>query len=145
MSEVYFDSAIVAKLYTAESNSAQAAALVSGYRAPYFLTPWQELEVRNALRLKVFRGEITNEQLRQSLAALESDMQAGRWERPQFSVSDVQRGAERLSAKHATSVGCRTLDILHVAAAVVIGAKEFVTFDSRQGALAKKAGLKVRP
>src|SRR5438477_8480658 len=126
MSEVYFDSAIVAKLYTAESNSAQAAALVSGYGAPYCLTAWQELEVRNALRLKVFRREITVEQLQESLAALDCDIEAGRWERPEYSVSGVQREAERLSAKHATTLGCRTLDILHVAAAVVIGVKEFV-------------------
>ncbi len=39
----------------------------------------------------------------------------------------------------------RTLDIMHVAMALVIGAKEFVTFDGRQGALAKQAGLTVKP
>jgi predicted nucleic acid-binding protein len=32
-------------------------------------------------------------------------------------------------------LGCRTLDIIHVAAAPVIGAKEFVTFDGRQAAM----------
>ena len=40
---------------------------------------------------------------------------------------------------------CRTLDIIHVAAALVLGTKEFVTFDARQGALAKLVGLTVRP
>ena len=44
-----------------------------------------------------------------------------------------------------STLGCRTLDIIHVAAALVLGAKEFVTFDARQGALAKKVGLTVRP
>ena len=42
-------------------------------------------------------------------------------------------------------LGCRTLDIIHVAAALVIGAREFVTFDGRQGAMAKQAGLAVKP
>jgi len=32
-----------------------------------------------------------------------------------------------------------------VAAALVIGAKEFVTFEVRQGAMAKQAGLTVKP
>ena len=34
-------------------------------------------------------------------------------------------------------------DIMHFAAALVLGAKEFVTFGARQGALAKKVGLTV--
>lgn len=45
----------------------------------------------------------------------------------------------------AAILGCRTLDIIHVAAALVLGTKEFVTFDGRQGALAKQAGLTVKP
>jgi predicted nucleic-acid-binding protein len=36
-------------------------------------------------------------------------------------------------------------DIIRVAAALVLRAKEFVTFDTRQGALAKKVGLTVWP
>ncbi len=40
-------------------------------------------------------------------------------------------------------LGCRTLDIIHVAAAIVLGAKIFITFDGRQAALAKQAGLAV--
>ena len=43
-----------------------------------------------------------------------------------------------------TTLGCRTLDIIHVAAALVLEAKEFVTFDTRQAALAKQAGLTVK-
>jgi len=46
---------------------------------------------------------------------------------------------------HSAILGCRTLDIIHVAAALIIGATEFVTFDGRQGAIAKQAGLTVKP
>ena len=49
-----------------------------------------------------------------------------------------------LSAGHSATLGCRTLDIIHIAAALVLGAKEFVTSDTRQGALAKQAGLTVK-
>jgi len=35
--------------------------------------------------------------------------------------------------------------VLHVAAALALGAKVFYTFDTRQKALATAAGLKVKP
>jgi uncharacterized protein len=56
----------------------------------------------------------------------------------------VKQKAEELSAGHAATLGCRTLDIIHVAAAVVIGVSDFVTFDNRQAALAKLCGLTVK-
>ncbi len=49
----------------------------------------------------------------------------------------------RLSASHSATLGTRTLDILHVAAALVLGLADLLTFDTRQAALAKAAGLKV--
>ncbi len=52
--------------------------------------------------------------------------------------------AERLSTSYSENLGTRSMDILHVAAAVVLGLPEFFTFDKRQAALAKAAGLKVR-
>ncbi len=38
-------------------------------------------------------------------------------------------------------IGCRSLDIMHVAAASLFGADRFLTFYSRQVKLAEKAGL----
>lgn len=40
--------------------------------------------------------------------------------------------------------GTRSLDILHVATALVLGCQTFHTFDTRQGKLARAAGLKVK-
>jgi len=37
------------------------------------------------------------------------------------------------------------MDVPHVAAARTLGVKDFLAFDSRQGTLARKAGLKVKP
>jgi hypothetical protein len=36
-------------------------------------------------------------------------------------------------------------DLLHVVMAIVLGATEFLAFDARHAALAKAAGLKVKP
>ncbi len=114
---VYFDSAIIAKLYVQEANSAEAVQLVSTDAAPYALTHWQEIEVRNALRLKMFRHEITADELRASLAAFDEDIATGRWQRADYALAEVHDRAAQLSARHAAEIGCRTLDIFHVAAA----------------------------
>ncbi len=53
--------------------------------------------------------------------------------------------SEALSAAHTEKIGTRAFDVLHVAAAAVLGAKDFYTFDARQKALAVKAGMKVKP
>ena len=142
---VYFDSAVIAKLYVQEANSAAAIQLVSADTAPYALTHWQEIEVRNALRLKLFRREITTEELRASLAAFDEDIAAGRWQRPHYTLAEVHDRAAQLSERHAAEIGCRTLDIFHVAAALIIGLPEFVSLDERQRELAKREGLKVKP
>ena len=83
--------------------------------------------------------------MQRSITAFGQDIAAGRWQRPGYTVAAVEQKAEELSAGHAATLGCRTLDIIHVAAALVIGTKEFVTFDGRQGALARQAGLSVKP
>jgi hypothetical protein len=143
--DAYFDSALIVKLYVNEATSPDAIRLVSAYTAPYWLTQWQALEVKNAIRLKAFRKEISSAEMNQSIAAFEQDIATGRWHRPVFAAATVEQKADELSASHSAVLGCRTLDIIHVAAAVVIGAREFVTFDERQGAMAKQVGLTVKP
>ena len=66
----YVDSGVIAKLYVPEPNSPEAARLVSAYAPPLALTHLQAFEVRNALRLKVFRGEMTRSELRRTLSRL---------------------------------------------------------------------------
>ena len=143
--DAYFDSAIIVKLYVQEATSPQAIRLVAAYATPYVLTQWQALEVKNAIRLKAFRSEITVAEMNQSVAAFEQDIAAGRWQRPAYTAVTVEQKADELSAGYSATLGCRTLDIIHVAAALVLGTKEFVTFDGREAALAKEVGLTVRP
>ena len=143
--DAYFDSAIIVKLYVQEATSPDAIRLVSRYAPPYALTQWQLIEVHNAIRLKAFRGEITTVEMNQSIAAVQQDVAAGRWQRPAYDTALVEHTTEELSAAHAATLGCRTLDIIHVAAALLTGAKEFITFDVRQSALARRAGLIVKP
>jgi hypothetical protein len=53
--------------------------------------------------------------------------------------------AIRLVDHFSEGIACKSLDVLHVAAARVMRAEVFLTFDSRQMTLAASAGLNVQP
>ncbi len=56
-------------------------------------------------------------------------------------INAVLRLSRVLSGQITAKGGHRTLDIFHVATAVHLGARRFLTFDARQQALARHAGL----
>lgn len=76
---------------------------------------------------------------------MEGDIQGGTLQAAPVLWDEVFTRAEGLSAAHTAGIGARAMDILHVAAAMALGIKEFLTFDVRQKALAAAAGLKVGP
>jgi predicted nucleic acid-binding protein len=145
MTGASFDSGVLVKAYCREQNSPEAIALVLAQAPPLPLGHLQEAEVRHTLRLKVFRQEMTSATLRGALALLDDDIRAGRLERPRYEEGAVYRRAESLSSRHTATTGVWMPDILHIAVALEIKAPCFVSFDARQRAVAKKAGLKVLP
>jgi predicted nucleic acid-binding protein len=56
-------------------------------------------------------------------------------------TDEVIRYAVKLSRSHTAGGGHRSLDLLHLATTVHLGAKEFLSFDDRQVKLARKLGL----
>lgn len=141
----FFDSGVLVKLYALERDSSRAVALAAQFAPPLPLTELQESEARNAFRLKCARGETNPGELAAGLAALEGDLRAGKLRRTSLDWPAVWQRTEQLSAAHAQATFCRTLDILHVAAALELGAGELVSFDRRQRVLAGRAGLQVLP
>ncbi|MBA4387425.1 MAG: PIN domain nuclease [Verrucomicrobia bacterium] len=142
---LYVDSGVLVKLYCVETDSSKAAGIVGLQKPPFPFSHWQEIEVRNALRLKAFRKEISEAQLDASFALIDADLDNGVLKRPGYDLAEVFKIAEFLSARYALATGCRSLDILHVATAQVVGAKLFCSFDSRQRELARMAGLRIIP
>jgi len=76
------------------------------------------------------------------LNALLADLANGVLAPASPSLAEVMTEGERLSALYSESLGTRSLDVLHVSAALVLGFGEMLTFDTRQIALARAAGLK---
>ncbi len=141
----YFDSAVILKIYVPEADSAAAAKIVQRQGYPLILTRLHELEIRNACRLKHGRGELSSDQLVRVVGRVEGDIAQGRLLRMLVDWPEVFARAEDLSARHAAECLARSLDILHVACALVLGAARLYSFDRRQRALAARAGLRVSP
>ena len=140
----YADTGFLCSLYAPDAHSPKAFHAMARQASPLAFTWIHQWEFRNALRLRVFRKEITPVERDASLNLLLADLAGGILAHSQPQLPDVMTEAERLSATHSDRLGTRSLDILHVAAALVIGSQNFLTFDLRQTKLAKAAGLKVK-
>ncbi len=100
-------------------------------------TSLHTLEVRNAFELGVFRGHFTAIEARAAAKNLAEDLRGFRL------VETSVNGSAALSEQHSERTGTRSLDISHVAAAKLLRAKAFVSFDRRQRTLAAAVGLTV--
>jgi predicted nucleic acid-binding protein len=136
----YLDSSVLASLYAPDANSASALDYLRQAAGPLLLTPFGEAELTNAIQLRVFGREIAAAQAQAALERLAAHIAGGVFQATPVpaAVYDVAR---QLSRKHTPTLGTRTLDILHVAAALVLRADAFYTFDRAQAKLAHAAGL----
>ena len=145
MLTAYFDTGILVKLYAREINSREAGELVDQCGTPLHYTDLHNAETTNALHLKRRRQEMTDADLDRALRLIQGDLDEGVLVRTLLDWPRVWKTCRELSERHAVATGCRTLDALHVAAAIVLGAREFVSFDIRQRKLAERAGLRLLP
>jgi predicted nucleic acid-binding protein len=141
----YADTSFLARIYTPHADSAKALAWMQRAMQALPLTPLHRHELRNAIRLRVFRGEITAEQRKDTFREIESDLADNILSHTPIPWTDTFREAENLAAAHTEALGVRSIDLLHVGLAVTLKATEFLTFDTRQAVLAKAAGFKVKP
>lgn len=137
---LYLDTSALLKLYLREVGSEQVQALVAAQDLPLPMWEIQEMELTNALRLKVLWGEVTAAQAEAQLAHFATRRRRGLYVFPAMDRSALMESFRQLSAE-TPRLGCRTLDILHVACALQLRADTFLTFDARQRALAEYAGL----
>ena len=135
----YLDTGCFVKLYYPEADSAQVIAHIHGKSICY--TPLHELEFVNALQLKVFFKNATAQQVTAARGLVESDLKSGVVISAGGDWPAIFREAVKLAGQHTGTVGCRSLDILHCAAAKVLAATEFISTDSRQKKLATAMGL----
>jgi len=139
---LYLDTSALLKLYILEPGSEAVQHQVASQDLPLPIWEMQEAELMNALRLKAFWKEITPEQAEIQIGLFHDRQKRGLYVFPEIHRSDLMKTFRLLSAE-TPRLGCRTMDILHVACALEIAATSFITFDTRQRELALHAGLKV--
>jgi predicted nucleic acid-binding protein len=141
----YADTGFIASLYLEETTSAQADSLLAAHGAPLPMTPFILLELRNAFNLAVQRKRITESGRNSIWNLFESNISSGAFIHLPTDPIEIHALARQLSDRHTSLLGSRTLDLLHVATALTLGVGQFLTFDRRQHAVAKREGLKLRP
>jgi hypothetical protein len=101
------------------------------------------VELTHGIGLAAYRGIITDKIHDAAMAALDDDFAQGRHRQGDVLWRATLKRASELSRQHTRSIGCRSLDIVHIASAVGLEFRYFATFDVRQQELARVAGLKV--
>jgi predicted nucleic acid-binding protein len=139
---IYADTSFVASLYIPDANSVEAARRMERLSLPVLITPLGELELVNAVQLRLFRKEVRTMEARAANAAFRADLNGGVFAMRALPEEAFIR-ARQLASKWTVTLGTRSLDILHVAAAIALRVVTFHTSDDRQRKLAKAVGFLV--
>lgn len=141
---IYLDTSSFLKLYVREHGSEFVQQCLEEQDQPVPIPDILRFEFLNALRLKVFWNELTDGTVDHLVALFDDRLLRG-----QYVVVEIDADRRisdfRNLTSHSSTVGCRTLDVLHVATALQLGPDRFITFDDRQRLLATAAGLPVEP
>jgi predicted nucleic acid-binding protein len=141
----FADTGFLASLYLPESTSAPARAAIQAAPAVLPLTPLILLELRNAFNRSVQQQRITLAQRDALWQDVEADIASGFLGPTPVAAEELHKKARHLSDRHTPVLGTRSLDLLHIAAALLLGAREFFSFDDRQRKAAALEGLRVKP
>jgi len=100
-------------------------------------------KIVNALCRAAFLGQLDESGMADALADLSADFAAGHLSQADILWRAALNRAAELSQTHTPKLGTRSLDVLHVACAVELKSRHFLTFDIHQQQLAAAIGLKV--
>ena len=139
----YVDPSALLKLYVHQPESARMTAWRTRVKGALPVTHHGRVEIINGICLAAFRRLITLDAMNDALASFEEDFDEGRCVQADLLWRAALRRAGDLSRKHTATLGCRSLDVLHVASALVLGCKRLVTYDVRQAALGRDVRLRV--
>ncbi len=139
------DTSFLISFYGDDVNSEDVRQFRTASRRPLHIHSLNDFELANALRTLVFRGKITASQRSAWLADYEEDKAIGTLIFTKLDANAVLRRADVMSVAWTETDGHRAYDILHIAAAKILGATEFWSFDGRQRTLAVAEGLAVGP
>jgi predicted nucleic acid-binding protein len=136
----YADTSFLVSLYIPDLHSPEAERRMASSPVVW-LTPFHVAEWTHAVEQQVFRRAASRTEADYSHARFQQHRESGLWVEVTLpeTVFDV---CAQLARRYGARLGFRTLDSLHVAAALELKAERFWTFDERQKKLARAVGLK---
>jgi predicted nucleic acid-binding protein len=145
------DTSFLCALYVRQDNSPAAAAHFKSMTEALHVSSLVRYEFRQSVRFQVWlhsrdktRG-YPQAVAGAALEMLEANMDSGAVVPVTAEWPDVHRLAETLSRRHTMTGGHRAFDVLHVATALHLGVRDFLSFDAGQRRLATAEKLKVKP
>lgn len=142
---IYADTSFLFSLYATDGNSAVADKLYeSDRRRPLLLTPWQRFEFRNTVRRAAHDFRRAKKpvpfDVGNVLKQMDDDLKTGVLRHAEPDGREAIKLAEEISALHTEANGQGGVDTWHIAAAVLLRADSFWTFDEDQAATALDYG-----
>lgn len=136
----YADTSFLVSLYLSDVYTPDAERRMASKPAVW-LTPFHVAEWTHAIEQHVFRGALSRIEADLYHRQFQQHRKSGIWMEVALPETAFDVCAD-LGRRYGSRLGQRTLDVLHVAAALELKAERFWTFDKRQAKLARAEGLK---
>jgi predicted nucleic acid-binding protein len=141
--ETYVDPSALRALYIADPRSQAMGRWRARLGGAVPITRFGHAELINAIALGQFRGDYGETECLGAMEDVRSDLEDGRLHLADLAWRAALDGAAKLSRAQVPRLGTRALDVLHVASALELQVRWFVTYDTKQARLAEACGLKV--
>ena len=142
----YADASFLVSAFGRDANTPRAVRWMRNCTSyPILISRLTLFEAENAFRAAVRDSRMDNDEIRAAMQRIHRALKEGLLVRREIPAHQWFPQAHRLSAhdKHQSAAGA--LDILHVAAALVLRVSDFLSFDDRQRELARAEGLETLP
>jgi predicted nucleic acid-binding protein len=143
---IFADASFLVSLYLPSDRFSRLAKTVAAsFESVVAYSLLTELELTNTVWRAVGEKRISKKIATNLLRDVRRDLVNGFLEQPGLDAVTHYRKAIELSEQHASELLTRALDVLHVAAACLLEASFYASFDIRQRQLAAIIGLKLLP
>lgn len=141
--DVYVDPSALCRLYLNQPGLRELSDWRRRIGGSLPVTHHGRTEVVNGICRATFAGQLGEAEMLEALDEVEADFADGRLYQADLLWRAALNRAGELSRKHTPRLGTRALDVLHVACALELKLRHFLTFDDRQAKLATATGLKL--
>lgn len=135
------DTSFLFSLYCNDAHSTVAHKYLINNLGVLSLSAFNRFELYNAFRFSEFYHVLPNIKSELYIASFERDLRSGYFIEVVCNLASILAEAHHVSSRYTLKKGYRAFDIIHIATALHLRAKVFLTFDQKQRKLAESEGL----